>query len=139
MNIFLWILFGRLAGWLASLIAGRGTEMGVLANIVVGIAGAFRWLDCGPSRFWRKTGCRSPVAFTEQRRPMSRHASAFRIARTSQSCSPDHLLHFTLHASFPRSPVGRHSHDYYWSSVTLALTGRRPSRVPSRRNVSSAT
>ena len=65
MNIFLWILFGGLAGWLASLIAGRGAEMGVLANIVVGIAGAFRWLDCGPSRFWRKTGCRTPDVICE--------------------------------------------------------------------------
>jgi len=31
--------------------------------------------------------------------------------------------------------VGRNTHDYYGGSVTLALSGRRPSRVPSLMNV----
>lgn len=39
-NLILWILFGALAGWLASIIMGRNAEMGALANIVVGIVGA---------------------------------------------------------------------------------------------------
>jgi uncharacterized membrane protein YeaQ/YmgE (transglycosylase-associated protein family) len=64
MNIFLWILFGGLAGWLASLIAGRGAEMGVLANIVVGIAGAFLggWI-ADRLGFGGKLGVERPTSF----------------------------------------------------------------------------
>ena len=40
LNILLWILFGALAGWIASLIAGKDSQMGIPANIVVGIVGA---------------------------------------------------------------------------------------------------
>jgi len=40
LNIVLWILFGALAGWIASMIMGRNAQMGALANIVVGIVGA---------------------------------------------------------------------------------------------------
>jgi uncharacterized membrane protein YeaQ/YmgE (transglycosylase-associated protein family) len=40
LNLILWILFGALVGWLASLITGRNERMGCLANIVVGILGA---------------------------------------------------------------------------------------------------
>ena len=40
MNIILWIIFGALAGWIASMIMGRNAQMGALANIVVGIVGA---------------------------------------------------------------------------------------------------
>lgn len=40
MNIILWIIFGALAGWIASIIMGRNAQMGALANIVVGIVGA---------------------------------------------------------------------------------------------------
>lgn len=40
MNILLWIIFGGLAGWVASLLAGTDAEQGLLANIIVGIAGA---------------------------------------------------------------------------------------------------
>lgn len=39
MNILLWIIFGGLAGWLASIIVGD--DFGILGNIVVGIIGAF--------------------------------------------------------------------------------------------------
>lgn len=39
-NILLWILFGALAGWIASMIAGKDRQMGPLANIVIGIVGA---------------------------------------------------------------------------------------------------
>lgn len=40
-NILTWIIFGALAGWIASVIMKRDRQMGALANIVVGIAGAF--------------------------------------------------------------------------------------------------
>jgi uncharacterized membrane protein YeaQ/YmgE (transglycosylase-associated protein family) len=40
MNIILWIIFGAIAGWIASIIMGRNAQMGALANIVVGIVGA---------------------------------------------------------------------------------------------------
>lgn len=41
MNILLWIIFGALAGWIASMIAGTNAEQGALGNIIVGIVGAF--------------------------------------------------------------------------------------------------
>ena len=40
MNIIIWIIFGALAGWIASMIMGANARMGALANIVVGIVGA---------------------------------------------------------------------------------------------------
>jgi uncharacterized membrane protein YeaQ/YmgE (transglycosylase-associated protein family) len=39
-NLLIWILFGALAGWIASMVMGRNAQMGALANIVVGIVGA---------------------------------------------------------------------------------------------------
>lgn len=36
-----WIVLGGLAGWIASMIAKTNESMGVLANIIVGIIGAF--------------------------------------------------------------------------------------------------
>lgn len=36
-----WIVFGALAGWLASIIVGTNRRQGCLFNIVVGIVGAF--------------------------------------------------------------------------------------------------
>lgn len=41
MGIILWIIFGALVGWIASMIAGTNREQGAIANIVVGILGAF--------------------------------------------------------------------------------------------------
>ena len=41
MGILLWIIFGGLAGWIASLIVGSDASMGLVANIIVGIVGAF--------------------------------------------------------------------------------------------------
>ena len=41
MNFIVWIIFGALAGWIASIIMGRNKKMGAIANIVVGIVGAF--------------------------------------------------------------------------------------------------
>lgn len=40
MNIIVWIIFGALAGWIASMVMGANARMGALANIVVGIVGA---------------------------------------------------------------------------------------------------
>ena len=40
MNIILWIIFGGLAGWIASLIIGADAQLGVFGNIIVGIVGA---------------------------------------------------------------------------------------------------
>ena len=40
MNILVWILFGAIAGWIASIIMGRNAQMGAIANIIVGIIGA---------------------------------------------------------------------------------------------------
>lgn len=36
-----WIIFGALAGWVASLLVGVSERQGCLANIIVGILGAF--------------------------------------------------------------------------------------------------
>ena len=41
LGILSWILFGALAGWVASMIAGTNREQGWLENIIVGIIGAF--------------------------------------------------------------------------------------------------
>lgn len=41
MNILLWILFGAVAGWIASLIMKTNRSQGTLLDIVVGIVGAF--------------------------------------------------------------------------------------------------
>jgi uncharacterized membrane protein YeaQ/YmgE (transglycosylase-associated protein family) len=39
-NVILWIIFGALAGWIASMIAGTNKQQGVLGNIIIGILGA---------------------------------------------------------------------------------------------------
>ena len=41
MGIIAWIVLGALAGWIASMIAGTNQEQGAIANIIVGILGAF--------------------------------------------------------------------------------------------------
>lgn len=40
MGIILWIIFGALAGWIASMLMGTDAQQGALMNIVVGIVGA---------------------------------------------------------------------------------------------------
>lgn len=40
MGIILWIIFGAIAGWIASLIMKTDAQQGTLLNIVVGIVGA---------------------------------------------------------------------------------------------------
>ncbi len=41
MEIILYIIFGALVGWIASIIMGRNAEQGAIGNIIVGILGAF--------------------------------------------------------------------------------------------------
>lgn len=41
MNILGWIVLGGIAGWIASIITKRNSQMGIFANICVGILGAF--------------------------------------------------------------------------------------------------
>lgn len=50
MGLILWIVFGALVGWLASMIMHTDEEQGAIANIIVGMVGAIiggglsRWL-----------------------------------------------------------------------------------------------
>jgi uncharacterized membrane protein YeaQ/YmgE (transglycosylase-associated protein family) len=41
MGLISWIIFGALAGWVASLAMGTSARQGCLMNIVVGVVGAF--------------------------------------------------------------------------------------------------
>ncbi|MBU3205788.1 GlsB/YeaQ/YmgE family stress response membrane protein [Clostridium algidicarnis] len=41
MGILAWIILGALSGWITSMITGKDSEMGAMANIIVGIIGAF--------------------------------------------------------------------------------------------------
>lgn len=41
LDIIAWLVFGALAGWIASLIMKTDEHQGALGNIVVGIIGAF--------------------------------------------------------------------------------------------------
>lgn len=41
MEILLWIVFGALAGWIASMIMKTNAQQGPLLDIIVGIVGAF--------------------------------------------------------------------------------------------------
>lgn len=40
MYILLWLLFGGLVGWVASILTKNNRSMGIVANIVVGIIGS---------------------------------------------------------------------------------------------------
>lgn len=39
-DLFFWIIFGAIVGWIASILTGRRSQMGCLTNIVVGIIGS---------------------------------------------------------------------------------------------------
>jgi uncharacterized membrane protein YeaQ/YmgE (transglycosylase-associated protein family) len=41
MGILLWIIFGALVGWVASLIMRTDEDQGAIQNIIIGIVGAF--------------------------------------------------------------------------------------------------
>jgi len=41
MNIFVWILFGAIAGWIASIIMGRNAQMGaIIGGFIVSVFGS---------------------------------------------------------------------------------------------------
>jgi uncharacterized membrane protein YeaQ/YmgE (transglycosylase-associated protein family) len=40
MGILAWIIFGAIAGWVASLIMNTDREQGAVANVIIGIVGA---------------------------------------------------------------------------------------------------
>ncbi|MCR4256886.1 MAG: GlsB/YeaQ/YmgE family stress response membrane protein [Candidatus Uhrbacteria bacterium] len=40
MDIIIWVLFGGIAGWIASMIMKTDGQQGILLNIIVGIVGA---------------------------------------------------------------------------------------------------
>ena len=40
MNIILWIVFGGIAGWVASIITGNDPAIGLLGNVIIGIVGS---------------------------------------------------------------------------------------------------
>ena len=40
MNILVWILFGGLVGWVASLVMKTDAQQGILLNVVIGMVGA---------------------------------------------------------------------------------------------------
>jgi uncharacterized membrane protein YeaQ/YmgE (transglycosylase-associated protein family) len=41
MNFLVWIIFGALVGWIASLVMKTNARQGTLMDIILGIAGAF--------------------------------------------------------------------------------------------------
>jgi uncharacterized membrane protein YeaQ/YmgE (transglycosylase-associated protein family) len=41
MSWLAWIILGGMAGWIASLLTRNGARMGLIANILVGVIGAF--------------------------------------------------------------------------------------------------
>lgn len=41
MSILAWVIFGALAGWVATAVAGTKGRQGCLFNVIIGIAGAF--------------------------------------------------------------------------------------------------
>jgi uncharacterized membrane protein YeaQ/YmgE (transglycosylase-associated protein family) len=40
-NFIIWIIFGSLAGWVASIITGKNRRINGITNIIVGMLGAF--------------------------------------------------------------------------------------------------
>lgn len=42
MNWLVWLIFGGLAGWIATILTGTNARFGIIGNIIIGIIGA--WL-----------------------------------------------------------------------------------------------
>ena len=40
MDILLWVIFGALVGWIASIVMGTDAQQGAMGNIIMGIIGA---------------------------------------------------------------------------------------------------
>ncbi len=50
-NLILWLVFGALIGWLASMVMRTDSQQGPILNIVVGIVGAIMVASClAPAR-----------------------------------------------------------------------------------------
>jgi uncharacterized membrane protein YeaQ/YmgE (transglycosylase-associated protein family) len=47
MNWLWWIIFGGLAGWIATILTGQNARFGIIGNIIIGIIGAYLggWLS----------------------------------------------------------------------------------------------
>ena len=41
MGVISWVIFGALAGWVASMLMGTNARQGCLMNIIIGVVGAF--------------------------------------------------------------------------------------------------
>lgn len=41
MQVVIWIIFGGVAGWIASIIMGKNKKINGIANVIYGIVGAF--------------------------------------------------------------------------------------------------
>ena len=39
MNVILWIVFGALAGWIASIVMGTNARQGLLLDVIMGVLG----------------------------------------------------------------------------------------------------
>lgn len=59
MDFIAWIIFGALAGWIASILTGKNRKMGAVANVVIGMFGAF--VGAG---IMSTLGMNVPVGFT---------------------------------------------------------------------------
>ncbi len=57
-----WLIFGALAGWIASMIVGKNAQMGAVANIIVGIIGSWigGFLGTNVFHFGKVTGFNLP-------------------------------------------------------------------------------
>ena len=47
MNALVWVIFGGLAGWVATMLTGDDPRFGIIGNIIIGIVGAYLggWLS----------------------------------------------------------------------------------------------
>lgn len=41
MNTIIWIVFGGLVGWVATILTGNDPQFGILGNIIIGIVGSY--------------------------------------------------------------------------------------------------
>jgi uncharacterized membrane protein YeaQ/YmgE (transglycosylase-associated protein family) len=41
MDLIIWLVIGGIIGWLASIVMKTNAQMGIIANVIVGIVGAF--------------------------------------------------------------------------------------------------
>ncbi|MFN3338261.1 MAG: GlsB/YeaQ/YmgE family stress response membrane protein [Dietzia sp.] len=62
-SIISWIIIGGLAGWIASMIMGKNAQMGLVANILAGVIGAFV-VGFLVSMFTNSEGGAMPEAFS---------------------------------------------------------------------------